>query len=343
MQPSRFLALCLIAAVLAAAESASGQAINATMQNASPRAVTNRSAPAAKPVPNTSIMPRIAPAPTSFGPRTVNSHSPYLVAQPGTNLQRNYSPAARTLNTTFAAPSAQRRRQEHQQISLDATTRDTELRTLATMREQRGLEAQQPSTLDPTTRQNELRTLAAMRERRSGGTDNQTLAAINAHRHIKHEDSAAQPPFAKRDPSTHPAKGKWNKGKDRLSYSDAFRRHWHEWHDRNWWHDHCDTIAFVNTGYYFLDGSYWYPAWGYDPLQTYYDYDGPVYTYSNLLPDEVIANVQVALQDAGYYVGAITGSLSLEMRAALANFQRDYALPITGAIDEATVETLGLY
>jgi len=77
-------------------------------------------------------------------------------------------------------------------------------------------------------------------------------------------------------------------------------------------------------------------------LQTYYDYDGPVYTYSNLLPDEVIANVQTALQGAGYYPGSITGSLSVDTRAAIANFQRDYGLPITGAIDEETVEALGL-
>ena len=82
---------------------------------------------------------------------------------------------------------------------------------------------------------------------------------------------------------------------------------------------------------------------GADPLNSYYDYDGPIYTYSNLLPDEVIANVQTALQDAGYYFGAVTGSLNVETRAALANFQRDYGLPITGAIDEPTVETLGLY
>ena len=57
----------------------------------------------------------------------------------------------------------------------------------------------------------------------------------------------------------------------------------------------------------------------------------------------MIANVQAALQDAGYYFGQITGSLSFDTRAALANFQRDYGLEITGAIDEATVETLGLY
>ena len=340
MQPSRFSALCLIAAVFAAVHSASGQVINATMQNASPRAVANRSAPA-RPIPNTSLMPRVAPGPTSFGPQTVNSHSPYTIGQPGTNLQRNYSPTVRTLNTTFAAPSAQRP-QGQQQISHDPATRDTELRTLTPMRDQRGFGTRQQISLDPTARDTELRTLAAMRERHSLGSENRSLPPINAQRHIKNHDPAIQSPSEPLEPSTNPAREKWHKGKDRLSFSNAFRRHWHEWHDRNWWHDHCDTIVVVNTGYYFLDGSYWYPAWGYDPLQSYYDYDGPVYTYSNLLPDEVIANVQVALQDAGYYLGAVTGSLSLEMRAALANFQRDYGLQITGAIDEATVETLGL-
>jgi hypothetical protein len=127
------------------------------------------------------------------------------------------------------------------------------------------------------------------------------------------------------------------------SFSDAFRCHRHEWHDRNWWKQNCATIIFVNSGYYFLDAGYWYPAWGYDPVNSYYDYDGPIYTYGNLLPDEVITNVQEALQDAGYYFGAVTGSLNVETRAALANFQRDYGLPITGAIDQPTIETLGLY
>jgi len=56
----------------------------------------------------------------------------------------------------------------------------------------------------------------------------------------------------------------------------------------------------------------------------------------------VIANVQAALQDAGYYFGSVTGSLSVETRAALSNFQRDQGLIITGAIDEPTVEALGL-
>jgi len=46
---------------------------------------------------------------------------------------------------------------------------------------------------------------------------------------------------------------------------------------------------------------------GYDPAYNYYDYDGPVYTYGNLLPDQVILNVQRALKQLGYYAGALTG------------------------------------
>jgi peptidoglycan hydrolase-like protein with peptidoglycan-binding domain len=62
-----------------------------------------------------------------------------------------------------------------------------------------------------------------------------------------------------------------------------------------------------------------------------------------LLPNEVIANVQVALQDAGYYFGPVTGSLSVETRAALANYQRYQGWIIAGAIDQPTIESLGLY
>jgi len=166
--------------------------------------------------------------------------------------------------------------------------------------------------------------------------DAQRIARNNNVQPISHD-------LANRETRQHMAKWNQQTGRNRFSYSDALRRNRHEWHNRNWWRQHCNTIVFVSGGYYFLDGSYWYPAWGYDPLYNYYDYDGPVYTYGNLLPDQVIANVQAGLQDAGYYFGEITGSLSLETRAALANFQRDQGLLITGAIDEPTIQSLGLY
>jgi hypothetical protein len=91
-----------------------------------------------------------------------------------------------------------------------------------------------------------------------------------------------------------------------------------------------------------MPAGHWYPAYGYNPAYDYYDYDGPIYTYGNLLPDQVIANVQRALQEAGYYAGPITGSIGSGTRAALGYFQRDYVLIITEAIVEPTVAALGL-
>lgn len=330
MKLSRILAFCVIAAVLPAIHGVFGQAGNASVQTVAPRVATMRSAPMAKPV---------AKAPMT--PRVVNSFVPRTIAQPPINAQRNYVPNVRMPNANFAVLNAQQDAPAQQTITLDPTTRQTELRTLAAMRE-RGFVKRPPNTVNASIHQTELRTLAAMHERRDSGVENETLATIN-QQHVTTANPDVELRAAKHE---QPKKAHGKKGhdkKDAISYDEAFRRHWHEWHDRNWWHNNCDTIVVVATGYYFLDGSYWYPAWGYDPFQSYYDYDGPVYTYSDLLPDEVIANVQTALQDAGYYYGQITGSLGVDTRAALANFQRDYGLPITGAIDEATVEALGLY
>jgi Putative peptidoglycan binding domain len=133
-----------------------------------------------------------------------------------------------------------------------------------------------------------------------------------------------------------------NRNNNRPSYAEALRRYKHERHDCNWWRQHYTVIVFVNSGYYYWDAGYWCPAWGYDPVYDYYDYDGPIYTYGNLLPDQVILNVQGALQSLGYYSGKLTGSLNLASRQALASYQEDAGLAVTGAIDAATVEALGL-
>ena len=309
MKQSQFSALCLIAALAVSIHTATGQVTNATAQTVSSRPVASRAAPAPKAfgVARPAVVPHIAPRPTGFVPRTVGQSAP--------NLLPNYPVVPRSSNPTAASINAQRIRR---------------------------INGQEPITIDPATRQTEVRTLAAMRQRRDFGNENRTLAAINPKPHVTTHEPGVRPQLETRESPGDLARTRRHNRNDPPNYADALRRHRHEWHDRNWWHHHCDTIVFVIGGYYFLDGSYWYPAYGYDPLQSYYDYDGPIYTYGNLLPDEVIANVQVALQDAGYYLGAITGSLNFETRTALANFQRDYGLQITGAIDEATVESLGL-
>ena len=373
MNRSAFSAFLVAATFGGSLYNATGQILNPTVQTASTRVVANRSAPATavRPVASTRVGPQVAPQPTGLNPQRFNSNLPRTIAQPLANLQRTYTSPVWTSNFRVATLNAPHGGALPQPIPIDAATRQTELRTLAAMHQRRGVVNREGNILDPATSQNELqplttmrehrglvsgqadmpdaalrnaelRTLETMRERRTFGDESQTLATINPQRHVTKRDPEAGPkrekPEAPKD-----AHGKnWHHKKDHISHDEAFRRHWHESHDRNWWHDHCDTIVFVTAGYYFLDGSYWYPAYGYDPLQTYYDYDGPIYTYGNLLPDEVIANVQTALQDAGYYYGPITGSLSVNTRAAIANFQRDYGLQITGAIDEPTVGALGL-
>ena len=126
------------------------------------------------------------------------------------------------------------------------------------------------------------------------------------------------------------------------NYADAMRRYKHERHDHDWWKQHNIIIVLVGGGYYYQDSGYWYPAWGYDPNYERYDYDGPIYTYGNLLPDQVIINVQHALKELGYYAGDVNGSLEVNTRRALTTYQRDYGLDVTGVVDEATVRALGL-
>ena len=129
---------------------------------------------------------------------------------------------------------------------------------------------------------------------------------------------------------------------NRDNYAEAMRRYRHERHDHDWWKQHYIVIVLVGGGYYYQDSGYWYPAWGYDPNYERYDYDGPIYTYGNLLPDQVIANVQNALKELGYYAGGVNGSLGVNTRNALTAYQQDYGLDPTGVVDEATVRALGL-
>ena len=127
---------------------------------------------------------------------------------------------------------------------------------------------------------------------------------------------------------------------NRDNYAEAMRRYRHERHDHDWWKQHYIVIVLVGGGYYYQDSGYWYPAWGYDPNYERYDYDGPIYTYGNLLPDQVIANVQNALKALGYYAGDVNGSLGVNTRNALTAYQQDYGLDPTGVVDEATVRAL---
>ena len=121
----------------------------------------------------------------------------------------------------------------------------------------------------------------------------------------------------------------------------AFRNYRPVWHDRGWWYSHYNRVVFVYGGWYYWNSGWWYPAWGYAP-NAYYAYDGPIYAYNGLPPDQVVANVQAALQQQGYYQGDVDGLLGPLTREAIAGYQADHGLYTTSSIDQPTLESLGM-
>jgi hypothetical protein len=327
MKRFRFSA-CLIAVLTICLHGAAGQT-NVPVAPNGAGVTTNNGARATNARPNGPISRNVAHGAIGTNARTAYLRPTQTGVQRPVNSRSNYSASGRPLNRSLAAMNArQGARTYNVQPAAELLAKNDIVQGTPPITD--GQPIARPDDLQPT------RKIPAREEITPSGP---------ATSGVQTGGKIYQPPsdeLAPRETQSKP-QHKWHGNNHHRNFSDAFHCHRHEWHDRNWWKQNCNTIVFVNSGYYFLDAGYWYPAWGYDPVNSYYDYDGPIYTYGNLLPDQVIANVQEALQDAGYYFGTVTGSLNVETRAALANFQRDYGLPITGAIDQPTIETLGLY
>jgi hypothetical protein len=127
-----------------------------------------------------------------------------------------------------------------------------------------------------------------------------------------------------------------------LNWADVRRRNDRHHHDRSWWNSRYSRFALFGGGYYYWDNNYWYPAYGYDPYYSSYSYNQPIYGYQDRDPGQVISSVQTELQRLGYYRYAVDGQMGPATRAAIANYQRDNGLAITSAIDEPTLQSLGL-
>ena len=121
----------------------------------------------------------------------------------------------------------------------------------------------------------------------------------------------------------------------------VFRNYTPQWHNQGWWRSHHNRIVFVFGAPYYWNAGYWFPAWGYYP-NAYYAWDGPVYAYNNLPPDQVIANAQATLQQQGYYHGEVDGLIGPLTRGAIADYQRDHGLYTTSTIDQPTLQSLGM-
>jgi hypothetical protein len=122
----------------------------------------------------------------------------------------------------------------------------------------------------------------------------------------------------------------------------VFRNYTPVWHDQGWWQSHYgNNITWAFGAPYYWNAGYWFPAWGYLP-NAYYAWDSPIYGYNHLPPDQVIANVQAALQQQGYYHGDVDGLIGPLTRDAIANYQRDHGLYTTSTIDQPTLQSLGM-
>ena len=164
-----------------------------------------------------------------------------------------------------------------------------------------------------------------------------------------HQPGNSHPPSAlnaiaknKLDPQTSTRLRHWGGNVDsttqaRLNHANNCRHH----HGSNWWRNHCVAIIFFDWGWWGWYDGWWYPAWGYDPY-SYYGYNEPIYGYDGLSPHQIVASVQVALQQSGYYTYAVDGKMGPLTRAAIARCQRDHLLPITSGVDPATLGSLGV-
>src|SRR6266446_3717947 len=137
---------------------------------------------------------------------------------------------------------------------------------------------------------------------------------------------------------------------------------WHRNWDRNHAHfDHGKVVVFINGFWWGLNpGFYPYYAYGYYPYDAYdYSYNNPydyygyynpsenngesAYVYSNQYGNNAtVSAVQSELAKRGYYRGAIDGVEGDETQAALARYQEDYDLSITGTLTPGTLQALGL-
>jgi hypothetical protein len=124
---------------------------------------------------------------------------------------------------------------------------------------------------------------------------------------------------------------------------EVFRSYHPERHDEGWYRSRYNRVELIGGGYYYWNNGYWYPAWGYSPSAEYYAYDGPIYVgHRAEPPDRVIADVQAELQQMGYYKGEVDGLLGPLTRQALTGYQADHGLTTTAAIDEPTLDSLGM-
>jgi hypothetical protein len=112
--------------------------------------------------------------------------------------------------------------------------------------------------------------------------------------------------------------------------------------------DFTRGIPYYGYGFYPSD-DYNYP-YGYDdyPYDSYHHNTLDPYSYysdyaaSAQSDNAVVSSVQSQLAKRGYYGGAVDGVTGDETQAAIARYQEDKDLSVTGTVTAATLQSLGL-
>jgi hypothetical protein len=230
--------MCLIAMLTICIHSAAGQT-NVPVAQSSTRVATNGNARASNARPNGPISHNVGRgAIGGIAPRVTSEHPTQTGAQRAVNSRSNYSAPVRSLHTSVAAINArQTAREDDVQPVAELAKNDVVQTTLLLTNTQR---IPRPYDLPPTSnipvREDITRSASAKPDVRTG-------------------EKILQPPSNELSPRQTPQSKPHNRrgNKDQPGFSDAFCRHRHEWHDRNWWKHNCTTIVFVTGGYYFLD------------------------------------------------------------------------------------------
>jgi hypothetical protein len=124
-------------------------------------------------------------------------------------------------------------------------------------------------------------------------------------------------------------------------------RNWDRRQIHNWNHH---RFRFFDDGWFAIDGGYDYPFdydYGYDSTPYYddsapYEDSGAPALWSVADPGSLPAAVQQELARRGYHPGEADGVLGPQTRNAIAAFQNDQRLPVTGRIDRSVLSALNL-
>jgi len=146
--------------------------------------------------------------------------------------------------------------------------------------------------------------------------------------------------------------GNWHRDWDR----DHFHRwggHWWGWYGGYWigfdpWLYPFDYYAYDYYPWYYYGYPYNYND-GY-PGSYYDSYDSDPYNYYNdsTAPgsakpaNPTVSAVQSKLEQLGYYQGSVDGVLGDDTQAAIARYQEDHGLSVTGTVTAAVLQSLGL-